>query len=113
MEKTNAEVFTEAAGLIERHGHLQGAFGNPRMGFCVAGAVYYALTGKERGTSRTLPMDPMRDRYVDLLYVVAGALPVWFGQSGTRGVSEWSDVSGRTAEEAVGLLLALARGEAG
>jgi hypothetical protein len=112
MEKTNVEVFTEAADLIERHGFLQGAFGNPRMGFCVAGAVYYALTGEERGTSRTLPMDPVRDRYVDLLHVIAAVLTPEFGQLGTRGVSEWSDVPGRAAGEAVGLLRALARREA-
>lgn len=108
-EKTDAEVFTEAADLIEAHGHLQAEFGKPGVGFCVAGAVYYALTGHPRGEHVTLPLDPARARYVALLAIIRDTLPYSFSAQGTQGVTQWNDVAGRTQAEAVALLRGLAR----
>lgn len=87
------EVFAQAADLIEKHGHLKGDYGGPAEGFCVAGAVWWALAGQTRLARHACT--PLNGEFVDLL----DRLP-----QGPGGISGWNDNPRTTKADAIQLL---------
>lgn len=70
-------VLLQAADLIEQHGHLKGLYGNPDEGFCVSGAIWYAITGRPRRSGMLVSAAPGYLEAIDLLPCGTGGLCAW------------------------------------
>lgn len=109
-ELTDAEVFAEAAHLIETYGWRQGANGNRDVGFCMAGALLVAVGLLPDGDYLAYPREVAR--WTDLCTAVSDKLvrtPGAHCQMG--GLTTWNDRPDRRKDEVIALLRELA-GEA-
>lgn len=102
-EKTTdrAAVFAKAAALIEEHGWFTGDYGNRGVGFDVAGALFFAVTGK--GRLSYSPTEPEARLYANCVWdVLARVGPEWVA------LGLWNDAPGRTEGEVLAVLRSLA-----
>lgn len=86
---TPREACKTAADLIEQHGHHKGSYGDPGIGFCAAGAIWWALAGRMRMTVDAT--SEINAHFVGALDLLA---------PGPGGVAAWNDHP-RTTKEAV------------
>jgi hypothetical protein len=82
-------ILGEAADLIEKHGWVRCVYGNPEVGFCAAGAIWYAITGVPRGQ---LVRGPANDTFMAALEL----LPC-----GSGGVAAWNDNPRTTKDDVI------------
>jgi hypothetical protein len=105
-ELTDAEVFTEAAHLIDTYGWRQGSNGNRDSGFRMAGAIMAALDIPPDGDYLSHP-DESR-RWGDLCHLVGDKLAKMPGSLVMGGITSWNDRPYRTKREVIALLRELA-----
>lgn len=106
-ELTDAEVFTEAARLIETYGWRQGSNGDRERGFCMAGALMVAVGMPPHGTHLTHPREA--ERWADVCAAVTGELvrtPGTHCQMG--GLTTWNDRPDRKKTDVTAFLRELA-----
>lgn len=82
------DVLRNAAKLIEKHGWVQGCFGDKRLGYCAAGAINHVAPS---GAAAGLAKDKLRQLAPDGL------------------ITLWNDAPGRTKDEVVAALRKAAR----
>jgi hypothetical protein len=100
--KTAAEILTEAADLIERHGHCKGAFVSPDGRFCAGGAMRVAAGVMDR-SGRTVDVD--LDAKWAALDVAAHAFRSHLGRVvAAVDTITWNDAPGRTQDQVVAAL---------
>lgn len=83
----------KAADLIEEHGHVQGRYGNERVGFCILGALHMAVGIK---SPDSVPDDP----------VVAAAVNKYLATAIKARADDWND--SHSKDEVVAKLRAVA-----
>lgn len=88
------KALLEAARLIEVHGHQKGNYGRPDIGFCLSGAIWWAITKHPRRN-----MEGNGDE--NLLY--AEAVQLVFDDV-AQPVGVWNDNPARTKTEVVDML---------
>lgn len=100
------EVLEKASALIAGSGWVQGSYYMPGQGFCLLGALQYAVSGM-------LPMNNYaytggRDTsLLNAARIVLGEVISKDSEGGTRDIPTWNDKHGRTKED---VQLALKRG---
>ncbi len=89
---TTMNVYEAAAGLIERCGWRQGAFGSPAVGFCLLGALV-EVSGERLGANKSRWAFHTIRRWAD-------DLEIWDpGRSGFNSIVRWNDRPARSIDE--------------
>lgn len=97
-------LFERAIELLQDHGWVQGSYYMPGAGFCLLGALQYALTGRlplqysALGISSSTTLNAARMVLGELIYQDT------VGTNPTRDIPSWNDRHGRTKEDVILLL---------
>lgn len=83
------QACTAAAKIIDEHGHFKGGYGGPTIGFCAAGAIWFAITGKIRNRTAGTAAENL---------VFASALAL-LGENINGGIAAWNDHHGTSKED--------------
>lgn len=78
------DILLRAADLLEKHGHIKDRLGNPSIGMCANGAIWYAV--KEETESYLAGVN---------------ALSTHLGLHNFMLIPEWNNAPERTAEEVI------------
>lgn len=104
---TDAEVFTEAARLIETYGWVQGGNGSQGRGFCAAGALLAALGMSTDMGYLDYPEEAARwSRLAGIADNKLAKTPGTFASMG--GITSWNDRLYRKKAEVITFLRELA-----
>lgn len=102
---TPEDVLEKAAEVISEHGHLKGAYGGEKAGFCAMGAMRHAITGDALrffGSEAVTENPALADVYKEARRLLAQRLaPDVDPDYSCEAIAEWNDSRHTTAEDVV------------
>lgn len=102
-----SDVLLDASNAIETYGHLKYDVGNEDRGFCIQGAIAYAVAGSTEDWE-IYETQEYEKAMLAVHRVITNNGPVDVMHGPTGEVCQWNNAHERTAEEAIAALRAAA-----